>query len=56
MLVSKVTKRQLRPQLITPENFRPYGQVIFPSQDGKPFGADDAQLILDRGTPRFYIM
>lgn len=50
------TVQQLQSQWITPENFRPYGQVIFPSLDGKPFDSGDAQLILDRGTPRFYIM
>ncbi|MEL6248374.1 MAG: ureidoglycolate lyase [Cyanobacteria bacterium J06648_16] len=41
---------------ITPENFAPFGQVIFPSGDGNPFGPDDAQLKLDGGIPRFYIM
>jgi ureidoglycolate hydrolase len=55
MIVSKVTQ-QLQVQSITPGNFRPYGQVIFPRQDGNPFDAEDAQLILDRGAPRFYIM
>lgn len=43
-------------QPITPETFQPYGQVIFASEDGKPFDAEDAQLVLDRGIPRFYIM
>ncbi len=41
---------------ITPENFSPYGQVIFPAEDGKSFDAEDAQLNLSQGTPRFYIM
>ncbi|MDJ0736118.1 MAG: ureidoglycolate lyase [Nostocaceae cyanobacterium] len=50
------TIQQLQAQLITPENFRPYGQVIFASKDGKPFDGEDAQLMLDKGTPRFYIM
>jgi ureidoglycolate hydrolase len=49
-----IVKRVAQP--ITPETFRPYGQVIFASADGKPYDADDAQLCLDRGTPRFYIM
>lgn len=40
---------------ITTEAFAPFGQVIVPSTDGKPFGAADAQLVL-QGTPRFYIM
>jgi ureidoglycolate hydrolase len=55
MNVSKVT-RQLQVHSITSGNFRPYGQVIFPSRDGSQFGAEDAQLLFDRGTPRFYIM
>ncbi len=50
------TIQELQAQLITPENFRAYGQVIFPSQDGKSFDGEDAQLMLDKGTPRFYIM
>jgi len=48
--------KQLPAQLITPENFHPFGQVIFPSQDGKAFDTQDAQLNLQNGTPRFYIM
>jgi ureidoglycolate hydrolase len=48
--------KSLQAQPITPENFAPFGQVIFPSVDGKPFGPDDAQLKLDQGIPRFYIM
>ncbi|KOP25046.1 Ureidoglycolate hydrolase [Hapalosiphon sp. MRB220] len=50
------TVKQLEAQLLTPENFARYGQVIFPSQDGKTFDTEDAQLKLDKGTPRFYIM
>jgi ureidoglycolate hydrolase len=46
---------QLTPLLITPENFQPYGQVIFPTDDGKQFDVNDAQLVLS-GIPRFYIM
>lgn len=41
---------------ITPAKFLPYGQLILPSHDGKIFGQDDAQLVLDKGIPRFYIM
>ncbi|MFN9165434.1 MAG: Ureidoglycolate hydrolase, partial [Pseudanabaena sp.] len=37
---------QLTPQLITPENFQPYGQVIFPTDDSKQFDVHDAQLVL----------
>lgn len=50
------TLKQLPAEWITSENFRPYGQVIFPSQDGKNFDGEDAQLNLENGTPRFYIM
>ncbi len=48
--------KQLPAQLITPENFKPYGQVIYPICHDKFYDKDDAQLILDRGIPRFYIM
>ncbi|MDA0866734.1 MAG: ureidoglycolate lyase [Cyanobacteria bacterium] len=41
---------------ITPENFAPFGQVILPLVDGTPYGPKEAQLQLDQGTPRFYIM
>lgn len=41
---------------ITPETFAPFGQVIFPSADGIPFGPQDAQLQLGEGIPRFYLM
>lgn len=46
----------LKAQRINPENFRPYGQLILPSADGKAFDSEDAQLDLSQGTPRFYIM
>ncbi|MBO6784816.1 MAG: ureidoglycolate lyase [Alphaproteobacteria bacterium] len=48
--------RKLTPVALTPENFAPYGQIIAATEDGVPFGPDDAQLDLSAGTPRFYIM
>lgn len=48
--------RSLTAQWIKPENFRPFGQVISASPDGKPYDREDAQLRLDQGIPRFYIM
>jgi ureidoglycolate hydrolase len=48
--------QQLPAQPITPEAFQPYGQLIQASPDGKSFDATDAQLVLDQGRPRFYIM
>ncbi len=53
---SSKTVQQLRAEWITSENFRRYGQVIFPDKDGRLFDAEDAQLVLDKGIPRFYIM
>lgn len=50
------TVQKLQAEWITPENFQRYGQVIFPSQDGKTFDTEDAQLNLQNGIPRFYIM
>ncbi|KAL6751912.1 RmlC-like cupin domain-containing protein [Haematococcus lacustris] len=42
---------------LTPETFKPFGQVIGASEDGKPFDMEDAQLQgFSDGTPRFYIM
>ncbi|MEM9093063.1 MAG: ureidoglycolate lyase [Cyanobacteria bacterium P01_F01_bin.53] len=41
---------------LTPEAFRPFGQVIMPQPDDTPFNPQDAQLALQNGTPRFYIM
>lgn len=55
-MISSDTQRILHAQPITVEAFRPYGQLILPSEDGKAFDAEDAQLKLDAGTPRFYIM
>jgi len=50
------TLQQLQAQWVTPENFRRYGQVISASLDGKNYDAEDAQLNLLQGIPRFYIM
>jgi len=51
-----MTKIQLVAVPITAENFQPYGQVIGAQEDGKPYDRQDAQLVLNHGTPRFYIM
>lgn len=40
----------------TPANFKEYGQVVGASPDGARYGPLDAQLQLNLGTPRFYIM
>jgi ureidoglycolate hydrolase len=41
---------------ITPDNFRPYGQVITATPHSEDPSHTDAQLHLDSGIPRFYIM
>lgn len=41
---------------ITREGFAPFGEMIGPIEDGVPFGPDDANLDLTRGTPRLYVM
>ncbi|MGB3509360.1 MAG: ureidoglycolate lyase [Microcoleaceae cyanobacterium] len=48
--------KQLFAQEITQDNFRPFGQVIWTAGDHKQYDQDDAQLNLENGTPRFYIM
>ncbi len=48
--------RQIEAIAITAKNFRPYGQLITATADGKSYDAEDAQLSLQNGTPRFYIM
>lgn len=53
---STLVLRQITAQPISPTGFAPYGQVMGPTEDGKPFDQADAQLVLDQGIPRFYIM
>jgi ureidoglycolate hydrolase len=46
----------LKVRELTREAWAPYGQVIRPATHGGHYGGEDAQLILDRGIPRYYIM
>jgi ureidoglycolate hydrolase len=47
----------LHAKSITIESFKPFGQVVYPQDDGKQFDHLDAQLhIPPQGQPRFYIM
>ena len=48
--------KQLNAQWITVESFQRYGQVVYASRDGKSYDSTDAQLVLQNGIPRFYIM
>jgi len=48
--------KKLTAQLITPENFQPYGQLITYIEHEKTYDETDAQLNLKNGIPRFYIM
>ena len=54
--MSESSLTQIHANWITNENFQPYGQLITPAKDGKSYDVDDAQLDLQQGTPRFYIM
>jgi len=56
MTSTPVTLKSLTATPITPAAFALFGQVIVPSADGAPYGPEDAQLKLDEGIPRFYIM
>ena len=47
---------ELSAQPLTAETFATFGAVIAAAEDGVPFGPQDAQLDLSRGTPRFYNM
>jgi len=46
----------LQVKRITTQDFAPFGTMIEAGEDGVPFGPGDAQLVLDRGKPRFYVM
>ncbi len=48
--------QEIPAQLITSEAFYPFGQMITASNDNIPFSDRDAQLQLQNGIPRFYIM
>ena len=41
---------------LTPEAFAPFGAVIAPTGDARPYGEGDARLDLSGGVPRFYAM
>ncbi|MBW4538213.1 MAG: ureidoglycolate lyase [Myxacorys chilensis ATA2-1-KO14] len=51
-----MTTHSLQAIWITSEAFYPFGQLIRASDDGAPYGTKDAQLHLQNGIPRFYIM
>lgn len=51
-----VILKQIPAQAIAVDNFKPYGQLITASVDGKPYDDTDAVLNLSNGIPRFYIM
>ena len=53
---SSIVVKQLVTRKITSQNFQPFGQVIWASKDGDKYDKNNAQLTLDNGVPRFYIM
>jgi ureidoglycolate hydrolase len=52
----QITLTKLIAQPITKDNFQPYGQLILPTYHQKIFDQNDAQLDLNKGIPRFYLM
>ncbi len=48
--------QRLQADLITSESFQRYGQLISPSDDSKAYDQQDAQLQIQKGIPRFYLM
>lgn len=54
--INQFQARHLPAPLVSAAAFRPYGQVIYATRDGKPYDAEDAQLELSQGIPRFYIL
>lgn len=56
MPLASLIRRTIAPESITEINFRPYGQLIKPTDHGKVFDQTDAQLDLSQGQPRLYIM
>ena len=48
--------QRLQTDLITSESFQRYGQLISASDDGKAYDQQDAQLQIQDGIPRFYLM
>lgn len=54
--LSSTSLLKLQAIAITNASFQPFGQVIWPQPDSKAFDFQDAQLQLQNGIPRFYIM
>lgn len=54
--VNSIKARSILAIPITAEAFRPFGQLIMPQPDDVAFNSQDAQLNLEKGIPRFYIM
>ncbi len=55
-MIQQITLNKLVAQPITKDNFKPFGQLILPTYHQKIFDDNDAQLDLNNGIPRFYIM
>jgi ureidoglycolate lyase len=46
----------IEPKLASALALAPYGTLVEPTEDGAIFDTASAQLVLNRGTPRFYFM
>lgn len=47
---------ELQPVPVSANGFAEYGTLVEASDDGVPWGPNDAQLDLSQGRPRFYVM
>jgi ureidoglycolate hydrolase len=52
----QILLQKIRAKWISEDNFKPYGQLIKPTPNNKPYDRNDAQLNLSNGIPRLYIM
>ena len=56
MTTAAAIERMFQALPASAESIAPYGALLEPIADGRPFGQSDVQLVLDKGTPRFYLM
>ena len=52
----QILSSKIQAKWITSEEFKPYGQLIKPTPNNKPYDQNDAQLSLNNGIPYLYIM
>jgi ureidoglycolate lyase len=56
MFQREFTTRTITAEPISAESFAEFGTLLCALDDGTPFTAEEAQLDVSRGTPRYYLM